>query len=379
VDSLNNGVLPTTTEELYDFLEKVKTAYPSSIPMTGFLGGWASDPFTFISNAFVQNNNIMSNTNPVVAAGFVVDGAGNLQYNLISDEYREALVYMNRLYAEGLLDPQAYTQTSDQANATLDNEPHLVALMGGGAMPQNSNFWSQEEGDWQNWTILPPLRGPNGVQLAYTGVENHFGSSIGLVSTDSLYPEIAVKLFDLIASEEGTMVTWNGVEGITWEWTNEGTNLVGGTPIWRKLTPEHRTEDGGIDWAAYGFDFKDAQWDSDAVMSGATSEFREGEAVDDPSMNVEAVLFRCATIYHQFAAHYSTLVPGLSFTEEQARRLSEYTVSVGSYANSASIRFITGDMNIATDWEQYLAEMERMDVRGYIALMQEAFDANMAG
>ena len=382
VDSLNNGVLPTTTEELHEFLTKVKTMDPNGngvadeIPMTGVLGGWAADPLTYLSNAFVQNNNIMSNTNPVVAAGFVIDEQGKLKYNLISDEYRDALTYMNRLYSEGLLDPQTYTQTSDQVNATLENQEHLVALMGGGAMPENTNFWSQSDGPWQNWTILPPLKGPNGVQLAFTSLNGYFGSCIGLVSSDCKNPDVAVQMFDLIASEEGTAVTSFGVEGIGWEWTSEGTNLVGGTPIWRNLRPnEHLRDDGKVDWAAYGFDFKDATWDSDAVMASRTKKFREGEAVDNPDMNVEAILYRCADIYNKYAYNVNSIVPDMPYTEEQSKLISEYAVSVGTYANSASIRFITGDMNIQTGWDAYLAEMDKMDVNGYISVMQEAYDA----
>ena len=155
VDSLNDGVLPTTTDELYDFLTKVKTMDPNGngkadeIPVTGYLDGWATDPFVFLSNAFLQNNNFISNTNPVIAGGFAVDD-GTIKYNLLSDEYRESLRYMNKLYAEGLLDSQTYTQTSDQCNATVENEEHLVALMGGGAMPENDNMWVRLEGDWQD-------------------------------------------------------------------------------------------------------------------------------------------------------------------------------------------------------------------------------------
>ena len=63
------------------------------IPVSGYLDGWATDPFVFLSNSFVQNNNFISNTNPVVAGGFVVDN-GKITYNLMSDQYREALRYM---------------------------------------------------------------------------------------------------------------------------------------------------------------------------------------------------------------------------------------------------------------------------------------------
>lgn len=381
VDSLNDGVLPTTTDELYDFLVKVKTQDPNGngiadeIPMTGYLDGWASDPFVFVSNSFLQNNNMISNTNPVVAGGFRIDSEGKIQYQLTTDAYRNALRYMNKLYSEGLLDSQTYTQTSEQCNATLESETHLAALMGGGAMPESSNFWSATEGEWQDWTLLSPLKGPDGVQYAYTSLSSYFGSCIGLVSETCEYPEIAVQVFDLLASPEGSLVTELGVEGINWEWTTEGTSLTGGTPAWRKLIPENKLEDGSVDWASYGYSFKDAGWDSDAKMSGRTAAQRCGEAVDDPNMNVEAILYSAAEVYDQYRFDTDSIVPEMPYTEEQSKQISEYTVSIGAYANSATIRFITGDMDIENDWQTYLDEMDKMNLEGYIKVMQDAYDA----
>ena len=40
--------------------------------------------------------------------------------------------------------------------------------------------------------------------------------------------------------------------------------------------------------------------------------------------------------------------------------------------------FITGDMSIDNDWATYLSEMDKMDVNGYIATMQEAYDSYAA-
>ncbi len=380
VDSLNDGKIPTTTDELYDFLVKVKTMDPNGngkadeIPMTGYLDGWATDPFVFISNAFVQNNNFISNTNPTIAGGFVVED-GKIVYNLQSAAYRDALRFMNKLYKEGLLDSQTYTQTADQCNATMDNEDHLVAVSGGGPMPENDNFWSQQPGEWQNWTLLPPLKGPDGVQLAFTSLDNYFGTCVGLVSSECEYPEIAVAMFDLLASEEGNRVQTSGVEGISWKWTDELPSLSGGTSKWVKLFPEKTKEDGSTDWAAYGYSFEDATWDADGAIRCDTAEMREGEGVENPDLNVEAVLYRAAQVYHEYAADVATIVPNMPYTETQSKQIAEYALSVGAYANSATIRFITGDMDIEADWDAYLAELKKMDVDGYVKVMQDAYDS----
>lgn len=40
--------------------------------MSGYIGGWCSDPTVWLINAFVQCNNPLSNTNPTVGAGLTV-------------------------------------------------------------------------------------------------------------------------------------------------------------------------------------------------------------------------------------------------------------------------------------------------------------------
>ena len=102
---------------------------------------------------------------------------------------------------------------------------------------------------------------------------------------------------------------------------------------------------------------------------------REGEGVENPDLNVEAVLYRAAQVYHEYAADVATIVPNMPYTEAQSKQIAEYTLSVGAYANSATIRFITGDMDVEADWDAYLAELNKMDVDGYVKVMQEAYDS----
>ena len=56
VEALNDGHIPETTDELYEYLKKVKNEDPNGngladeVPMSGFIGGWASDPTVWMIN-----------------------------------------------------------------------------------------------------------------------------------------------------------------------------------------------------------------------------------------------------------------------------------------------------------------------------------------
>lgn len=93
VEKYLGGKNPETTEELYNFLKMVKeddangNGIADEVPMSGYIGGWASDPTVWLMNSFTQCVNPLSNTNPTVAGGMVVNN-GKIEYAVMKDEYR---------------------------------------------------------------------------------------------------------------------------------------------------------------------------------------------------------------------------------------------------------------------------------------------------
>lgn len=376
VDKLNDGKIPQTTDELYEFLKKVKTEDPNGngkadeVPMTGLIGGWATDPTVWMMNSFVQCNNPLSNTNPTIGAGLVVND-GKIEYSVMKDEYREGLRFMSKLYKEGLLDNQTFTQDNNQFQATLSSDNRLVAVYPAGG-PQCTEFWANEPGDWEDWEVFEPVEGSGGVRLAAKGLDNYFGSCLGSVSSNCKYPEIAVALFDFLASEEGTLVQSYGPEGTGWDYTSEGTSLAGGTPKYVK----HTVPDD-YDWVGNGFkDYtgKSTTYVSDAMFRCSTAEFRGELKVEDPNYDGEYFLQKAAEKYDKFGPADETLVPNLVFEGQDAQAVSELTLTIGDYVNQAVVQFITGDMDIDKDWDTYISKLNSMGVDNYIALFQKYYD-----
>ncbi len=382
VESLNDGKIPETTEELYDFLVKVKNEDPNGngiadeIPMTGFLGGWSTDPTVWMINSFVQCNNPLSNTNPTVGAGLVVND-GTIEYSVMKEEYRDALRYMNRLYKEGLLDNQTFTQDNTQFSATLKNEDaHLVAMYPAGGPQVDDEFWTNMDGEWQDWEVIEPVAGPDGVRLAAKGTDNYFGSCIGSISKNCQYPEIAVALFDMLMSEEGTNVQQFGPEGVGWDWVSDGTSLAGGTPTYQKYTiPED------YDWLGNGWEKeypdKHRTWAADASIRCNTARYRGEMKTEDPAHDTEYYLQAAAEKYSQYDPGDDTIVPNLVFEGQDAQTISEGTLTIGGYVNQATVQFITGDLDVETDWDGYLSQLKDMGVENYLAIYQKYYDAYM--
>lgn len=382
VEQLNDGHIPETTKELYEYLTKVATEDPNGngiadeIPVTGYLGGWSTDPTVWFMNAFVQCNNPLSNTNPTVGAGFSVND-GVLEYAPLKEEYREGIRYLAKLYREGLIDQQLFTQDSTQFAATLNNETPLVAMHAAGRnQADKTDFDARRDGTWSDWQCIEPVEGPDGVRLAAREYMGQFGNCTGMITTNCECPEIVVALFDFLLSHDATLTQGYGPQGYGWDYVDSGVG-VNGEPA-SYTTYAFKAEE--FDWTGNGFSksYDKSSWSSDACISGFDTEFKSSILVEDPAKNLEYILYHAAKTYEQYAPSIDSILPNLTMDTESAQKVSEYTVTIGGYVNQAAVQFITGAMDIETEWDSYLNSLQNMGVEDYIATYQQAYDLQSA-
>ena len=381
VEKYLGGKKPETTEELYKFLKMVKdddangNGIADEVPMSGYIGGWASDPTVWMINSFTQCVNPLSNTNPTVAGGMVVNN-GKIEYAVMKDEYREGLRYMRKLFEEGLLDNQVFLQDNTQFEATVDaTEVNRVAVYPGGGMAC-SEFWQEKDGEWQNWEILAPVAGPDGVRYSGRCGQTYFEGCLGVVSSTCKYPAIAVALMDFMASEDAALHISHGPEGIGWAYTNDGTSLGGGVPTYEtfKIPEDYDyVKDGGLPRS-----YADYRYTPDAMIQRSPADERASLKVADPAHSGEYWLQQWAELYNEYAPSTDTLVPNLAIEGEDAKIVTEGTLTIGGYVSQAQVQFIDGSLDIEKDWDAYLQKLESMGVQDYIAAYQRSYDAYMA-
>ena len=374
--------MPTTVDEFKEVLIAFRDKDPNGngkadeIPMTGFVGGWSTDPTVWLTNAFIQCNKPLSNTNPTPGAGLVVSEDGKIEYQVMKEEYRDALAYMNKLYSEGLLDSQTFTQDETQFTASLDSEENIVALYaGGGVNVDGKNFWANKPGKWQDWTILEPVEGPDGVRLAAKSLTDYFGSCLGVVSASCKNPEIAVALFDFLASEEGTLVQSFGPQGLAWDYVDEGTALDGGTAKYANYKI-----DEDYDWVGNGYKkaYGDhSYWLSDAMIGSRTVDYRNGQLIENPELNTEYTFQAAAQKYEPYSPKDESIVPNLVFDGQDAQTISESTITIGGYVDQSMVQFITGELNIEKDWDAYIEQLKTMGVDNFLEIYQKYYDEYM--
>ncbi|HML45670.1 MAG TPA: extracellular solute-binding protein [Clostridia bacterium] len=153
------------------------------------------------------------------AANFqVVDG--EVHPNYILPGYKEWLKFMNRLYADGIMDPEYVVNTSQQVfEKTVSGKYGLF-----------SAFWSIQEflgngGKREDLiAVAPPLKADGSVaKYRYGSPSRHYIA----VSVTCKNPQAVVALMDWACSDEGALFVHGGLEGMDYD-------MVDGKPIVRE-------------------------------------------------------------------------------------------------------------------------------------------------
>lgn len=165
-------------------------------------------------------------------AGYIAEGAPdngqwlidedyNASYKFTSEKVREYFKWLNRMYNEGILDPEFATQTHDD---------YIAKISSGRVLALFDTQWDYQDGEkilkqdgklGKTYCGLPltmdeDTKAPT---LMYQGLPT--GQGVG-ITTNCENPEAAIKFLDYICSDEGqVLVNW-GIEGTNYQIDDEG-------------------------------------------------------------------------------------------------------------------------------------------------------------
>ena len=204
LDNLNLEV-PTTTDEFYEVLKAFKTQDPNKngtvgdeIPFTfGNIWGWA----TAIENVFGAFGVIENGSHSFVKDGKVI-------FSPEEQGYYDTLEYLNKLYSEGLIDPEALVHSADQYNAKRQELDKVGVFM---------EYRSNADDVFSH---VPPLKGPNGDQLV--GLNSIVRTEGFSITTACKNPEALVRWYDYVNSTPQLKLEWGrGERGSFWDFVDD--------------------------------------------------------------------------------------------------------------------------------------------------------------
>ena len=353
--------MPTTTEEFKDVLMAFKTQDPNGngiadeIPLTGAIKTWAAEPYLNLLNAFG-----FFDTNYY----YVKDGV--VQSVLDQDYMKEGLKYIHDLYENGLIDSAALTQDESQLAAIGNNEE--IAIAGAATCGHVGMFVDINNAERYNqYKAMMPLKGSNGYQgMPYNKAKSISGASFAITDTCK-YPEIAIQIADLFCGDEWALRSQQGRQGETWD-VSDGSicGTDGVTPAKYKYLSYKTMADA---------DQSVDTWDHTLRLLGSGYKYMfevDGDIMDPK--NYEARLYRDTMEMEKYAADVDP-VPALTFIGEDGAVYSQISTALGDYASNAIVEFITGTRDIDADWNSYLADLEKLQYKEMLDLIQKTIDA----
>lgn len=347
---------PTTTDELYEVLKAFKEQDPNGngvadeVPFSSAVQAWHSNIDGFIMCPFEYNNGddyLRFDENSKIIASFATEG------------WRQGLIYMNKLYNEGLMDGEAFTQDSATFTQLLMGDIVKVGLVPGGHL----GLYMPEQCDQtKQFVALEPLTGPDGKSYAaYYPTTPRAGESIVILS-NCRTPEAAFRWADYCNSEDMLMAAFYGEEGVDWRPAQEGQVGLDGKPAIFEEIVNLRV------------DMQNKCWGHMAPLFETGAHFNGRAADPDNPYYIEK---RLATETGKYVDHVdmSVVVPPFNVASEDIEAYSNYKAQLKTHVQNAIAQFAVGSRDIESEWEMYLEELKTLGLEEYLAICQKSYDA----
>lgn len=366
--------MPTTTDEMRTVLNAFLTQDPNGngeadeIPVSGSVG--LNRIMPYFMNAFIYDPLGGESTTLSLA----LDG-DEVVSQATQDGWRDGLEYLTTLYADGVIDPGAFSQNTDALQAKGDNAE--VALLGSGTALHPANFVTIEDeiGRHAQYDPVPPLVGPDGTQFTTFNFPSAPGAMYTITASATDEEQIAaIQVADFLFTQEGQLLGQFGTEGIGWVPAEEGDIALDTEldPLFTALQVD--TEDPA---SANGM------WGPSGQLY-SPPEFRNTQVQPMDiyhSSGYERRLFDATQLYvgheptDQIFPYWNVWV-----SLESSSELATLQTNVESYIEQSSLEFITGQRDITDDgaWASYLDGFQGLGLDRYLEIYQTAYEESVS-
>ena len=338
--------VPTTVDEYYDMLVAFKNGDPN--------GNGENDE---IALSFATDGNVMIGTfrTFMLAAYGVVtsnggngdmylDGEGNVQYVFTSDAYKAYLEFAHKLYAEGLLDNECFSQAGNQlvakGNQSLIGNFFCLA-----------SYLVDTTENYPKYDSIAPLTSEmNDTPMA---PEQWLGATgVYAVSSTCKDPEAALRWADYLYSSEGGILLSQGPEGYGWDYIDDTRTY------WDKNVPEGYAS-------------------SEEYRGTITPNCGTGTpGYVDPDFLLHLNAAHVIDLEEHTAKSYTPYLtqgyPKVKLSEEDTETANTYYTDISKYVESCEARFISGDMGL-DQWDAYVENLQSMNLDAYMQIFVDAY------
>lgn len=361
--------VPTTTEEFQAMLEAFKTQDPNGngvadeVPLSGSIEDYGVRPLAYLMNGFIYDDD----------RTYLILNNGQVDTVANKPEWKEGLAYIKGLYDAGLIDPGAFTQNAEAYKKIGDNADAQLLGAGAGMHPAIFVTVGPEAPYGADYDAIPPLQGPHAAYATY--LPNTVpGATFVLTNKASVEAQIAaIKLVDYMFTQEGQLRAHFGEEGVDWRRPEEGDVAQNKEvePIFATIQQPADAEPRNASWGAMAQYFQPKTFRDGWVQSVDPEEYYLWPGYERRLQDATDLMVGKESPDH---FPFWALWPD----PETADAVAMQRQNITDYVNQNALAFVTGSQDLEADWESYVAGLEQLDLAGYLATMQAAYDASTA-
>ncbi len=351
LDALNLDK-PTTTDEFYEVLKAFKYGDPNGngvqdeFPLCGTESSYSKQVYDYLMNAFIYND-------PKNSRLYVDDG--KVLFAPITDEWRNGLIYLNKLCEEDLLSPLSFTQDDQQMIQMANDQRDILGAFTVSGLTYTVNQSSPEI--LNKFKPLAPLKGPDGVQLCTLSFP--LPKPNGVITSACEHPEEVFKLFDLMISEEACLKSF-GIQGEDWDFAKDGDiSIFNNTAtikiynqLWKTKQNKHLMK---LEPYVHWLNLVERTWD--------------GSSTDGEYLNAQARF-----LYAPYEPEDRVLT--LIFEQNEMVDMYKIKGEIDKHTHDGLVQFITGEMDIHDDivWETYKNEFNEIGLERFLDAAQNSYE-----
>lgn len=337
--------VPSTPDELYDVLKAFKEELKLEAPWSsksgdilthGLGGGLLTTPFG------------LPKSDP-----YVEDGIVHMGY--YEKEYKDVLVWLNKLYEEGLLDPNFTVKPDTRANFMNGVSGVTMDTVGSGI---GTFLNTMKDDPTFDVTGFGPLVAKEGDVPMSTHYDNPFAGHYAVITPACKNIEAAMKFLNYGYTEAGSMLFNFGIEGESYE-------MIDGYPTYTDYimnNPEGLTVANAM-----------APFVPAAVVGGPFVQDKRYMEQYSGLPQQQAALTQWT---NSDAAKYK--IPATTIPSEDLAEYSKIKGDIGTYVSEMTVKYISGLEDLETFETVYLDTLKTMGVERLRELEQKAYDEFMA-
>ncbi|WP_455616919.1 extracellular solute-binding protein [Eisenbergiella sp.] len=334
--------VPTTTEEFEEVLKKFKEEDPNGngeadeIPMTFMFSDWGASDHGPYFGAFGY---------PLSPDYIMIDNK-EVKYLGAQESFKKGAEWLGKLYGEGLVDRDIFTQDSSGMTAKVSQ----------GTVGVFSSWDSTDAGDYADeYVALMPLKGPDGEQNALVEGITGFYKGRFMITDKAKNPEILMQWIDRFyeSMETGLNATYGIGPDKEKAWYYDDNNNI----IFKKDAELPEDQIRGQQQLPF----------APAILGTGVEDFLGNPAKNEINAQMK-----------QYAGKFEDGTwerwPSCYMTVEEKEDIATTETDLQDYSKNQLAKWIAGESDVNADWDNYLKELESVGLSHYLEVKQQIFD-----